>query len=281
MKQKLALACALVAEPRVLLLDEPTTGVDPVSRREFWDALASSRSRGHHDPRRHPVPRRGRALPSRRADARGRASIRSARRPSCAAASALRRLEVRAPTSGGPSASSRTGRRNRRRPALRRPPGRDGARRRRRASARSARRLRRRRPGRRRGARRRADARERVRRDPARARGEAPRRRLSRRGRRPGRSRGGVAIGARGLPRRFGSFNAVEDVDLEVRYGEIYGLLGANGAGKTTTIKMLCGLIEPTRGRHRARRRARPAALRRPCGSRSATCRRSSRSTTT
>src|SRR5207247_9758130 len=45
-----------------------------------------------------------------------------------------------------------------------------------------------------------------------------------------------------------GSFDAVKDVNLEVRYGEIYGLLGANGAGKTTTIKMLCGLLEATSG---------------------------------
>ena len=46
MKQKLALACALIAQPKILLLDEPTTGVDPVSRREFWDALAGLASDG-------------------------------------------------------------------------------------------------------------------------------------------------------------------------------------------------------------------------------------------
>src|SRR5262249_32874802 len=46
MKQKLSLACALIIEPKILLLDEPTTGVDPVSRREFWDALADLSSHG-------------------------------------------------------------------------------------------------------------------------------------------------------------------------------------------------------------------------------------------
>jgi ABC-2 type transport system ATP-binding protein len=46
MKQKLALACTLVHAPRILLLDEPTTGVDPVSRREFWKLLAEFLSRG-------------------------------------------------------------------------------------------------------------------------------------------------------------------------------------------------------------------------------------------
>lgn len=57
-----------------------------------------------------------------------------------------------------------------------------------------------------------------------------------------------VAIDARNLRKVFGDFQAVKGVNLEIHYGEIFGLLGANGAGKTTTIKMLCGLLEPSAG---------------------------------
>lgn len=56
------------------------------------------------------------------------------------------------------------------------------------------------------------------------------------------------AVETRNLVKRFGDFVAVDNVNLEVRKGEIFGFLGPNGAGKSTTIRMLCGLLEPTSG---------------------------------
>ena len=56
----------------------------------------------------------------------------------------------------------------------------------------------------------------------------------------------------RGLTKRFGrgdqAQDAVADVSLHIREGEVYGLLGPNGAGKSTTLKMICGMLRPTSG---------------------------------
>jgi len=59
----------------------------------------------------------------------------------------------------------------------------------------------------------------------------------------------GWAVRTQGLTKRFGTVAAVTDVDLEVREGERYGFCGPNGSGKTTTVRMLLGLVLPTRGR--------------------------------
>jgi ABC-2 type transport system ATP-binding protein len=53
------------------------------------------------------------------------------------------------------------------------------------------------------------------------------------------------------LVRKFGAFTAVDHISFEVRRGEIFGLLGPNGAGKTTTFRMLCGLLTPSAGQLR------------------------------
>jgi ABC-2 type transport system ATP-binding protein len=57
-----------------------------------------------------------------------------------------------------------------------------------------------------------------------------------------------VAIRTVGLVRQFNDANAVDDVNLEIGRGEIYGFLGPNGAGKSTTVRMLCTLLTPTSG---------------------------------
>jgi ABC-2 type transport system ATP-binding protein len=58
-----------------------------------------------------------------------------------------------------------------------------------------------------------------------------------------------VAIRTEALVRQFNDSNAVDEVNLEIGRGEIYGFLGPNGAGKSTTVRMLCTLLTPTSGR--------------------------------
>ncbi|MGH7828352.1 MAG: ATP-binding cassette domain-containing protein [Candidatus Binatia bacterium] len=76
-----------------------------------------------------------------------------------------------------------------------------------------------------------------------------------------------AVVQVRDLVRRFGSFTAVDHINFEVNQGEIFGLLGPNGAGKTTTFRMLCGLLPATSGALRVAgmdlRRARASARQR------------------
>jgi ABC-2 type transport system ATP-binding protein len=60
-----------------------------------------------------------------------------------------------------------------------------------------------------------------------------------------------IAVSCDHLTKHFGNFVAADDVTFEVAKGEIFGLLGSNGAGKSTTFKMLCGLLKPTSGEAR------------------------------
>ncbi len=65
----------------------------------------------------------------------------------------------------------------------------------------------------------------------------------------PSTNREEVVIEVVDLVRKFGDFTAVDGIDFSIKRGEIFGLLGPNGAGKSTTFKMLCGLLPPSDGR--------------------------------
>jgi ABC-2 type transport system ATP-binding protein len=249
MKQKLALACALVPEPRVLLLDEPTTGVDPVSRREFWDTLAHLAAEGLTIVL--ATPYLDEAERCNRVALMHQGEIRQTGTPAELRASLnARRMEIHTSNLGraeqllsviaGPDKEiidvQRFGDRL---DIVARDP----------------------------------DAAKRVADEALRPEGlaiddvrideptlenifVATLRNLGETVHAepfPGRRdrsglRGQVAIGATNLTKTFGDFTAVRNVTTEVKYGEIYGLLGANGAGKTTTIKILCGLLPATQG---------------------------------
>ncbi len=248
MKQKLSLACALVAQPRVLLLDEPTTGVDPVSRREFWDVLAHLASDGLTIVV--ATPYLDEAERCHRVALMHNGTLHQTGTPAELRESLqMKRLEVHAENlqeaedklteaeSGGvindvqrfgdrldvmvhdPLAGRKAVEETLRHAGLQA------------AGIRVA---------------------EPVLENTFVARLRAMGQELHSPpfpGNHPHRDlRGRTAIGAKDLGKRFGSFQAVHNINLEVKYGEIYGLLGANGAGKTTTIKMLCGLLEPTSG---------------------------------
>jgi ABC-2 type transport system ATP-binding protein len=247
MKQKLALVCALVAEPHILLLDEPTTGVDPVSRREFWDTVAHLAGEGLTVVV--ATPYLDEAERCHRIALIHQGEIRQIGTPEEIRGSLnSRRLELRTPQLQQALYAL--------------------------SHARQTEIFDLQRFG---------DRLDLLSHDATRAEAEVQRvmaqnhlpidalhvneptlentfvatlRELGERttdepfpSRHPHRNlRGEIGIGARGLTKQFGSFTAVHNVSLQVNYGEIYGLLGANGAGKTTTIKMLCGLLEATHG---------------------------------
>jgi ABC-2 type transport system ATP-binding protein len=246
MKQKLSLACALIIEPKILLLDEPTTGVDPVSRREFWDALTELSAQGitiviatpyldeaerctrvalMHEGRIHQT-----GSPRELRDRLGlqRLVVRT---------SDLGRGEELLDETKGIDDAQRFGdhldvmvvdaragekltRETLQHAGLEvetievAPPTLENT----------------------------FVAMLRHLEDEVRASPFPVQRKFRER------PEDAIAIGARNLSKTFGNFQAVKQINLEVKYGEIYGLLGANGAGKTTTIKILCGLLEASSG---------------------------------
>ncbi|ODG98538.1 ABC transporter ATP-binding protein [Nostoc sp. KVJ20] len=252
MKQKLALCCALIAEPQVLLLDEPTTGVDTIARREFWDILAGLTAQGITIVV--ATPDLDEAERCDRVALIHNGAIQQVGSPAALKADLqLSRLVIRTPDlinvertlmplidpSGQIADVSTLGDRIEvlvkdaqqgeslvRDRLVQHPID----------SIQSE-----------------APTLENVFIALLRRKDSVPKSTTFPRSRQFASPRSDQmiqqpAISARHLNRVFGSFHAVVDLDIDIHYGEVYGLLGANGAGKTTTIKMLCGLLPISSG---------------------------------
>lgn len=246
MKQKLALCCALVSQPQILLLDEPTTGVDPVSRREFWDVLATLADEGMTIVVATPYLDEAERC-HRIALMYGGQIHEVGTLPQLRQNLGLQRLEVRTHAIAAVEASllplvGHSGIADvqtfgDRLDVLIRDPIQDAA------TVKTA-----------------------LAEQPIaaieltettlenvfvtrlRQQGSDPPFIPLPRSREASQPQTTVAIGATQLYKTFGTFQAVKGVNLAIHYGEIYGLLGANGAGKTTIIKMLCGLLPASQG---------------------------------
>ena len=249
MKQKLALVCALVPQPKVLLLDEPTTGVDPVSRREFWDALAHLSTEGltilvatpymDEAARCHRIAFMYSGEILRIGTPTELCTSLGAKRIELRTADLKKAESVLSEGSGPDKDVLDVQRFGDRLDLLVHDPDKEqkwiteklkGA-------GLSVGEIRVEEPtldnifvNKLRTLREKSDTTE----FPAKQD--------------HGSLRGQVAVGAKNLVKEFKSFTAVKNVSLEIRNGEVYGLLGANGAGKTTTIRMLCGLLDLTSG---------------------------------
>ncbi len=243
MKQKLGLACALLRKPRLLLLDEPSVGVDPISRRELWRMVERLKAEGVgvvwstayldeaevcdrvlllsegkllFDGVPADLTKRVEGRVFRLSDIEGR------RRPVLVEALAEEgvidgviqgqaiRLVV-ASDAGAPEPPRSAGTRARVSPA---PPRFEDAYVDELGGG----------PG---GESRLAESMTAL------GHGERP------------------VIEARGLTKRFGDFTAADGITFSIPRGEIFGLLGPNGAGKSTTFRMLCGLLKPSAGEGR------------------------------
>jgi ABC-2 type transport system ATP-binding protein len=275
MKQKLALCCALVSQPEILLLDEPTTGVDPVSRREFWDVLATLASQGVTivvaTPYLDEAERCNRIALMYEGNIQQTGTLKQLRE-----SLGLHRLEVRtdhlaeveqvlleAIHQATPNEEDATAPQASSFPIVDVQSFGDrldilvhshqaGEAAVRDILARHQLSLQQIEP---------VEATlENVFVTRLRQQGAEPLfipfPRSKVRTERPGQRRSAnsgqrseAAIQTEHLYKVFGHFKAVTDVTLNIRYGEIYGLLGANGAGKTTTIKMLCGLLPASGGK--------------------------------
>ena len=249
MQKKLALACSLIHEPEVIFLDEPTTGVDPVSRRDFWRIISGFLSRGitvlvstpylDEAERFHQVAlmHQGRIIavdtPQNLKAELGGELLEVRANPADKAVTALRKV----PFSGPPQLFGDTihimvdGAEQRRLEVKRlleqqsitvtdiRPiaPGLEDV-----FVARLS------------GLEGKPVGQDLHNNSVATSIKED--------------GRGDITIQASDLTRKFGDFTAVDRVSFEIKRGEIFGLLGPNGSGKTTTIRMITGLLEPTLG---------------------------------